>query len=45
MLIGVLHCIPDEDYPGQIVATLMESAAPGVRPRPRPGWVGVARKA
>jgi hypothetical protein len=110
MLIGVLHCIPDEDYPGQIVATLMESAAPGsylalshpaadihaeematgaaimnqamagsitfrnrtqivayfdgldlvepglvstpqwrpglgVRPRPLPGWVGVARKA
>jgi len=29
MLIGVLHCIPDEDYPGQLVATLMEAAAPG----------------
>jgi hypothetical protein len=110
MLIGVLHCIPDEDYPGQIVTTLMEPTAPGsylalshpaadihadematgaaimnqamtgsitfrsraqvaayfdgldlvepglvstpqwrpgsgVRPRPLPGWVGVARKA
>ena len=106
----MLHCIPDEDYPGQLVATLMEAAAPGsylalshpaadihaeemaagaammnqamagsitfrtqaqvaayfagldlvepglvstpqwrpgpgVRPRPLPGWVGVARKA
>jgi hypothetical protein len=29
MLVGVLHCIPDEDYPGQLVATLMEAAAPG----------------
>ena len=29
MLIGVLHCIPDEDYPGQLVATLMEAVAPG----------------
>jgi hypothetical protein len=29
MLIGVLHCIPDQDYPGQIVATLMEAVRPG----------------
>jgi len=29
MLIGVLHCIPDEDYPGQIVAALMRAVAPG----------------
>ncbi len=29
MLIGVLHCIPDEDYPGQIVATLVEAVRPG----------------
>ena len=28
MLIGVLHCIPDEDYPGEIVATLMRAVAP-----------------
>ena len=29
MLIGVLHCIPDEDYPGEIVATLMRAMVPG----------------
>ena len=29
MLIGVLHCIPDEDYPGEIVATLMGAVRPG----------------
>jgi S-adenosyl methyltransferase len=29
MLIGVLHCIPDEDHPGEIVATLMRAVAPG----------------
>ena len=29
MLIGVLHCIPDEDYPGEIVATLMRAVRPG----------------
>ena len=30
MLIGVLHCIPDEDYPGQLVGTLMERRRRGV---------------
>ncbi len=29
MLIGVLHCIPDEDYPAEIVATLMRAVPPG----------------
>ena len=29
MLVGVLHCIPDDDYPGQLVAMLMEAVAPG----------------
>jgi hypothetical protein len=29
MLIGVLHCIPDEDHPGEIVATLMRAVRPG----------------
>ena len=29
MLIGVLHCIPDEDYPAEIVATLMRAVGPG----------------
>ena len=29
MLIGVLHCIPDEDYPGQIVASLMGAVPSG----------------
>ena len=29
ILIGVLHCIPDEDYPGEIVATLMGGGAAG----------------
>ncbi len=29
MLIGVLHCIPDEDYPAQIVASLMGAVPSG----------------
>jgi hypothetical protein len=29
MLLGVLHCIPDEDDPAAIVARLMTAAAPG----------------
>ena len=29
MLIAVLHFIPDEDKPGEIVATLLDAVAPG----------------
>ena len=29
MLIALLHCIPDEDGPGQLVGDLMAAAAPG----------------
>jgi hypothetical protein len=29
MLVGILHCIPDEDDPAAIVATLMEAVPPG----------------
>jgi S-adenosyl methyltransferase len=29
MLLGVLHCIPDEDDPAALVARLMEAMAPG----------------
>jgi hypothetical protein len=29
MLIAILHCVPDEDNPGQLVRDLMAAAAPG----------------
>jgi hypothetical protein len=29
MLIAILHCIPDQDEPGQIVSRLMEAVAGG----------------
>jgi O-methyltransferase involved in polyketide biosynthesis len=29
MLLGVLHCIPDEDEPAELVAKLMEAVPPG----------------
>jgi hypothetical protein len=29
MLIAILHCIPDEDGPGQLVRELMAATAPG----------------